>query len=324
MLARPIEPFRRQRVDAAEFLGPALVRALDRIDVLSRKVFEGKIQGERRSKRLGQSTEFHEHRAYAPGDDLRRIDWNAFARLDRLFIRVFQADEDLSVHVILDGSASMHAGEPDKLRMAQRLAVAIAYVGLVKRNRVVVSVIGAPGRPGVQTLRAVRGRSNVNRIASFLLSNCHPDERDAGSAMSAGGMASQLRSVCGAAEGKGVAVLISDFLTGDDLGGAMSQIATRFDTWALHVMSPQELDPRLSVGAGLVGDLRLTDAESGAGAEVTVSEALVRRYVSRLDRHMQRLATLFSSRGIRYLLVPSDASVESLLLRTLRERGMLG
>ena len=85
-----------------ELLGPELSRALDRLDVLSRKVFAGKLPGERRSKRRGRSVEFDDYRAYVPGDDLRHIDWNVFARFDRFVIKLFKEDEDLAVRVLLD------------------------------------------------------------------------------------------------------------------------------------------------------------------------------------------------------------------------------
>src|SRR5690606_9722395 len=114
-----------------ELISSHLCARLDRIDVLSRKVFAGKLQGERRSKRRGQSVEFADYRPYVAGDDLRRIDWNALARLDKFFIRIFLEEVDLSLHLVLDASASMDAGEPNKLIAAQRIAMALGYIGLV-------------------------------------------------------------------------------------------------------------------------------------------------------------------------------------------------
>src|SRR5262245_27948309 len=89
-----------------ELLGAGLIGALDRLDVLSRKVFAGKLPGERRSKKRGQSVEFDDYRNYVPGDDLRHIDWNVFARLDRFFVKLFREEEDLALHVVIDASAS--------------------------------------------------------------------------------------------------------------------------------------------------------------------------------------------------------------------------
>ena len=122
-----------------ELLGPDLAARLDRLDVISRKIFAGKLPGERRSKRRGRSVEFDDYREYVPGDDLRHIDWNVYARLDRFFIKLFREEEDLAVHILLDASPSMDAGggerEPSKLVFAQRLAMAVAYVSEMLRAR---------------------------------------------------------------------------------------------------------------------------------------------------------------------------------------------
>ena len=93
-----------------DLIPPGLAATLDRLDLVSRKVFAGKLPGERRSKRRGRSVEFDDFRNYAPGDDLRHIDWNVYARLDRLFIKLFREEEDLALHVVVDVSASMQAG----------------------------------------------------------------------------------------------------------------------------------------------------------------------------------------------------------------------
>ena len=141
-----------------DLLDPALLVRLERVDIRSNKMFPGKLQGERRSKRRGQSVEFDDYRNYVPGDDLRFIDWNVYARLDRLFIKLFLEEEDLALHLILDASASMHAGSPSKARFAAQVALALGHIGLVNNNRVTASIFGAPGQSGVLRLPDVRGR----------------------------------------------------------------------------------------------------------------------------------------------------------------------
>src|SRR5690606_1131948 len=108
-------------------LSPEFMQQLDRLDVLSRKILQGKLQGERRSKRRGQSVEFADYRSYVVGDDLRFIDWNLYARLNKLFLRLFMEEEDLSVSIVLDTSASMNCGDPDNLTYGKRLAAALGY-----------------------------------------------------------------------------------------------------------------------------------------------------------------------------------------------------
>src|SRR5215213_8276935 len=109
---------------------------LDQLDVMSRKLLAGKMKGERRSKRRGQSVEFADYRNYTIGDDLRFIDWNIYARLDKLFLKLFLEEEDLSLYVLLDVSKSCDFGEPQKARYMKQVAAALGYIGLVNYNRV--------------------------------------------------------------------------------------------------------------------------------------------------------------------------------------------
>src|SRR5216117_2739831 len=114
---------------------------LDQLDVMSRKLLAGKMKGERRSKRRGQSVEFADYRNYVVGDDLRFIDWNIYARLDRLFLKLFLEEEDLSLYVLLDVSKSCDYGDPHKAMYLKRVAAALGYIGLVNYNRVTVAAM---------------------------------------------------------------------------------------------------------------------------------------------------------------------------------------
>ena len=134
---------RPERVD--DLIGNELMARIGQLDLVSRKIFSGKIQGERRSKRRGQSVEFADFRQYVHGDDLRFIDWNIFGRLDRLFLKIFLEEEDLSLVVAVDASASMDWGDPSKFVFAQRLAMALGYIGLVNHNRVTLAAFGGQG-----------------------------------------------------------------------------------------------------------------------------------------------------------------------------------
>src|SRR5213082_2894412 len=117
-------------------LDPAFMARLDQLDVMSRKMLAGKMKGERRSKRRGQSVEFADYRNYTVGDDLRFIDWNIYARLDRLFLKLFLEEEDLSLYILVDVSKSCDFGTPNKALYLKKVAGALGYVGLVNYNRV--------------------------------------------------------------------------------------------------------------------------------------------------------------------------------------------
>src|SRR3989440_8406307 len=138
---------------------------LDQLDVMSRKLLAGKMKGERRSKRRGQSVEFADYRNYVTGDDLRFIDWNIYARLDRLFLKLFLEEEDLSLYVLLDVSKSCYYGEPHKALYLKRVAAALGYIGLVNYNRVTIAAM-ADGI--VADIGGMRGRRRVAQMLGFI------------------------------------------------------------------------------------------------------------------------------------------------------------
>src|SRR5678809_825828 len=122
-------------------LDPTFMARLDQLDLMSRKLLAGKMKGERRSKRRGQSVEFADYRNYVVGDDLRFIDWNIYARLDRLFLKLFLEEEDLSLYVLLDVSKSCDYGDPNKAIYLKRVAAALGYIGVVKYHRVPIGAM---------------------------------------------------------------------------------------------------------------------------------------------------------------------------------------
>jgi uncharacterized protein (DUF58 family) len=312
-----------------ELLPPALAARLDRLDVLSRKVFAGKMPGERRSKRRGQSVEFDDYREYTPGDDLRHIDWNVFARLDRFFVKLFREDEDLVVHLVLDDSPSMHGGAhsgpegdaPTKATHARRLAMAIGYIGLVNQNRVVIERFGG-ARP--RKLAPMRGRRQIERLTAFLLEPPEPVDR----ARRPEAFAEAMRRVVRSKSGTGVLVILSDFLfpEGVDAGlrylGAAGQEG--FDVSCMQVLAPGELDPALEADTGVRGDIRLTDIETGRASEVTISPALIERYRARLRAHIDGIAESCRARGMRHILLDTRVPVDRVILDSLRRRRIVG
>src|SRR5215831_319575 len=156
----------------APLLSPRLLAQLERLELVSRKIFRGRMKGERRSKRKGQSVEFADFRSYVPGDDLRFIDWNTYARLDRLFLKMFLEEEDLHFYALIDASRSMDFGTPTKLEYAKQLAAALAFIGLTRGDRVRVETLGQSARaPGP----ILRGRRSLWRMMEEL-SKSEPGE----------------------------------------------------------------------------------------------------------------------------------------------------
>ena len=293
-----------------DLLDSRLMSKLDGIDVVSRKIFSGKLQGERRSRRRGQSIEFADFRPYVHGDDLRFVNWNIFGRLDRLFLKMFLEEEDLSLIIALDTSASMRSGNPDAFDYARRVAMALAYVGLVNQHR--VSLVGfSAGK--IERASNLRGRRKAAEVAQWLLRQ----EPEGGS-----GFEEAMRLVGTARQGRGVMVVLSDFLFPEGFEKGLAMVAGRgFDLFALQLLAPQTVDPARE--GGVHGDLLLVDAETGTETEVTVTPELIRLYRERLDRLCGAIRAYCTRRDIVHLVVETSTSVETLMLEYLRRRGLV-
>jgi len=293
-----------------DLLDSRLMAKLDAVDVVSRKIFSGKMQGERRSKRRGQSVEFADFRPYVHGDDLRFVDWNIFGRLDRLFLKMFLEEEDLSLIIAVDTSASMRVGNPDAFDYARRVAMALAYIGLVNQHR--VSLVGFAADK-VERASNLRGRRKAAEIAQWLLKL----EPEGGS-----GFEQAMRLVGTSRQGKGVMVVLSDFLFPEGFEKGLAMVAGRgFDLFALQVLAPQVVDP--SREGGITGDLLLVDSETGVETEVTVTPELLKIYKERLDRLCGALRNHCARRDIVHMVVESSTPVDTLMLEYLRRRGLL-
>ena len=307
MTQAPANPSTRSEDD---LLSPQFMHKLDRLDVLSRKILAGKLQGERRSKKRGQSVEFADYRPYVAGDDLRFIDWNLYARLDRLFLRLFLEEEDLSVSVLLDVSRSMDWGDPNKLLYAKRLAAALGYIGLVNYNRVHLYSFA---ETLVDQLPNLRGRRPIPRVIDFLR---RQQPRQAGS------LTAVCRHFALAQRAKGLVILISDFFDKGELADALRYLAgDRYDVYAIQLLAPQEIDP---TKGSLVGDVKLLDCEDGQATEISISPVLIKRYQANLQAYCQHVRAQCRRRGIAYLFSDTSIPFDTLVLKYLREKGLLG
>ncbi len=298
---------RPKRVD--ELIDSELMAKLDQVDVMSRKIFAGKLQGERRSKRRGVSVEFADYRHYAHGDDLRFVDWNIYARLDKLFLKMFLEEEDLSVLIAIDSSASMNWGNPSKFYFCQRLAMALGYIALSNHNRVTLYAFDSEG---VRPLSNLRGRRRTREMGEWIL-GLEPG--------GAGAFGEAMRTIALGRQGKGLMVILSDFMFKEGYEKGLRYLAGGgYDTFCLQILSPEEVDPGKH---GLAGDLRLTDVEDEDLAEVTVSAHLLRRYKENLDAYCGRIRDFCVRRGMMHLTIDTATDMTDLLLDYLRKRGLL-
>ena len=291
-------PATRPAPFSSEFLAQ-----LERLTLLSRRTFRGRVRGERRSPRRGHSVEFCDYRAYGVGDDLRYVDWNIYGRLDRLHVKLFVDEEDLCLHLLLDASASMDFGAPTKLEYGARLASALGFVGLVGMERVGVGVLRervAEGWP------PTRGRTQVVNLFEFL-----------GRVEPAGGTSLNdgLGNYAMRAREPGLAVVVSDLMDPDGFEtGVRALLERRFDVHLVHVLAPEEMDPELA------GDLRLVDAETGEARELSVDGEAMRAYHERLRQFLERAETFSRTQEIGYHRVTTDTPVEEFVLAQIRGR----
>lgn len=279
---------------------------LEQLDFISRKIFSGMMKGDRMSKRRGESVEFADYRNYVVGDDLRFLDWNVYARLDRLFLKLFLEEEDLPVSILLDVSKSMDWGDPNKALYAKRVTAALSYIGLVNYNRVTVAsytdrITGE--------MSNVRGRRLMHRVIGFLT-----DQQAGGPS----NLAAACRQFVIRYKPRGVMIVLSDFLDKAGFETGLRYLVKRdLDVYAVQLLSPAEIDPTLT------GDLRLVDMEDADTAEVTISRPLINRYKANLQAYCQSLKTFCTRRDMSYLFSSTEVPFDQLILSYLRRRGLL-
>ncbi len=286
----------------------AFLRKLDRLALITRRAMSGEMQGERRSPRRGASVEFADFRPYAIGDDIRQIDWNLYARMERFFLKLFVAEEELTIHLLIDNSRSMDWGDPNKLHYARRAAGAFGYIALSSLDRVSVSALGAGRTGGLQQLPGVRGKRGALPLFSFLQKLPVATSVD-------------LTAVCHryiqTARTTGPLLLCSDLL---DPGWteALRVLSSRpFEITVLHILAPQEVDPQLE------GDFRLMDSEGGPSIEITADSEMLRRYYENFDNWRGEIESFCNGRSMNYLFVDTSLPIEEFILSQMRRRGVL-
>ena len=288
-----------------------VLRKLEQLTLVADQVRVGVMKGDRRSRKRGTSVEFADYRNYTKGDDLRRLDWNVYARLGRPFIKLLEEEEDLAVHLLVDASASMdwpEEEEANKLRYALRLAGALGHIGLTTGDQVSVTLLTGRGE-GMDRWGPFRGQQSSLRLLQFL------------EAAVGGGVTNlnvSLQNVALRGGRPGLLFLLSDMLTPDGYREGLSALQARgYEVGIIHILSPDEVDPPLA------GDLKLIDVETEADAELTLDVTTLDRYRERLRAWKAELAAYCGGRGVHYVPVVTDVPWEQLVMQTLRVEGVL-
>ena len=324
------------------------MRKLERLSLVSRKLKSGRLKGERRSPKRGQSVEFADYRTYTPGDDLRRVDWNAYARMERLFIKLFQEEEDLTVHILIDASKSMDWGDPNditltaplapldtkqttdaetqnskfkiqnskleasrdqnKLIYAKRIAAALGYISLTDLDRLSITAFS---KAGLQRFTPVRGKGHAVSLLRFIAGIRAEGQTD---------LDLMLRQYASQAKYPGLLFLLSDCLVeGGGVQGLSALQAAGHEINLIHILSPAEVHPELA----LIGDLRLRDIETGATQDVSIDSGILDLYREKYEEWQSGIENFCKRRAINYLHVTTDQPFEDLVLHYLRRKGIL-
>ncbi len=288
---------------------PSALRELERLSLVVQRARAGMLKGERRSTKRGTSIEFADYRDYTRGDDLRRIDWNVYARLERPFIKLLEEEEDLAVHILVDASASMDHGDGDqhKFLYTQRLAAALGYIALAAGDRLWVAALRADVVSA--EFGPARGRAQALGLLTFAEALTPTGETDLDGALHDYGLR---------ARRPGLAFVISDLLAPGGFTAGLSELQGRgYDTVVLHVLHPDEIEPAFS------GDLKLVDIETGGFQEVTIDGTMRALYAERLRDWQAELGTLCAKRGALYQPITTDLPWDRLVQYQLRRRGVL-
>ncbi len=284
--------------------GPEFVALLDRLSLLARQRVHGLLRAEHRSRAHGSGLEIADHRSYVPGDDLRRVDWNVAARTGRLMIRRFEEEEDLYLYLVVDVSGSMGAGQPELRRRALRLAAALAYIGLVRLDRVGVALVDTRVRA---RLGPLRGKGQVHRVLRFL------EEAEVGQETD---LAAGLLEVARLAPRRGLMVVLSDCY--DEEGLLRGLRLVRHEGFDAAVVRLVDLRPPPSPG-----DLRVIDVESGRRADVTLTRDAARRLEEARRRLSARLRQGAHALEVSYQERPIQEPIAESVLRALREGSLV-
>ncbi len=283
------------------FFDTDFLRRLERLHLVAKRLSWAGAKGEHAVSRKGFSLEFSDYRRYQRGDDLRYIDWNIYRRLDRLLLKVFTAEEEMNIYLLVDTSRSMAEGSPAKLDYAKKVAAALGYIGLKNLDRVggatFSSILHKP-------LTLGRGRKQILGLFSFLAKlSCTGDTNLRGA----------IHSFTKLFPHVGFVVIVSDLFDPSGWRGALEELSGKnYQVLLVHIVDEAELKPKAW------GDVALIDVEAGSERKFFLDADLVRRFTLELAAYFTEIETLCASRKIDYLRTTTQVPFDEFVLQTLR------
>jgi uncharacterized protein (DUF58 family) len=287
---------------AESFFDVEFLRKLERLRLIAKRLSWANAKGEHPSSRKGFSLEFSDYRRYQHGDDLRYVDWNVYRRLDRLLLKVFTAEEEMNVYLLIDTSRSMAEGLPPKIDYAKKVAAALGYIGLKNLDR----IGGASFSSALQApLTLARGRKQILRLFSFLGSLSCSGETN---------LRAAVHSFTNLFPHSGLVVIVSDLFDPGGWRASIEELAIKkYQLLVIHILEPQELNPKPW------GDVALNDVESGRERRVFLDADLVRRFKEELASYFREIETVCGGHRIDYVRTTTETPFDEFVLQTLRQ-----
>lgn len=294
----------KSKAQLTSLLDNAILNRVERMRLRPRRRLTNRSRGEHLSGKGGSSTDFADYRDYAVGDDMRYVDWNIFARLHRPYIKQFQHEEELHIVLLVDASTSMLFD--DKLLKARQLAAALGIMGLLGIERVSAFAIhqreGQPWRlpPGT-------GRPRMRQLLAFL------EQIEGGGNVP---IEQAIETMLKFHRGRGVAVLLSDFLTFSDLTRPLNMLySAGLEVWGLQILGASEVSPAVE------GDLRFVDSETGETLDITNAGELLSLYQDHRQWLREHLNQQCRRRNGRFHAITSDMPLDQILFDQLSRQG---
>jgi len=282
------------------------LKRLEYLYIVSKKIVAGANWAERKTRIVGSGLEFADFRNYSAGDDLRNIDWKLFARTEKLFLKLYEEEEDLFIYFLVDTSRSMAIGNPNKFSYARKVVAALSYIGLANFDR--VSIIPFTTKI-TGRLPPSRGKGQIFKVFEFL-NGLKPD--------SATSLKDAFRTFVSQNKRRGIVVVLSDFYDPSGFEEGLNLLRYhRFEPMVIHVYDDRELDPNI------LGDVQLVDCETGAVTDITVTVALKRAYVKAFEKMATELEEYCVKRQILYFRVPIQTPYDDLVMGVFRAGGFL-
>jgi uncharacterized protein (DUF58 family) len=286
------------RIFDTEFL-----KKLDTIAINVRMLMSEGGGGNRKSRSKGSSVEFSDFREYTMGDDFRRIDWNAYGRFDKLFVKLFMEEQEAMINVFIDSSKSMDFGSPKKSELALKMTGVLAFLALNNLDRVCINSLS---KDSFKQSSPVTGRSMFDRCITFLEGISFSGETDLNAIKK-----KDIRS-------RGMSVIISDFFSPEGTEAAIKYLLyKKQDVFLIHVLSPEELNPELE------GQIRLLDSETGKVLDVAVTPALLKQYHKKLNEFNNNIKEFCSKMGATYIQVSSADSIDKIIFEQFTGVGVI-